>query len=348
MLEQDLQPLGHRRLVVDGEDPLLSFETHVVRQCSRNRAIESIHETSTVSCLNSLHLPGLTVRLDRAIIGARCQMPRHAVQSRRLVTPAPTCGNDSVCERCGAEMYRMHAVWRCPAAASRPTAADGHACVLDSHVDPSRLRRSRPTASGCSSSSPSCASASTRAREGGGPRSTSQRHREQGKLPVRERIDRLLDPGSPFLELSPLAAHRTCTTTRRPRAGLVTGIGRVSGREVLIVANDATVKGGTYYPDHREEARARAADRAREPAAVRLPRRFGRRVPAAAGRGLPRPRALRPDLLQPGAHVGRAHPADRRRHGLVHGRRRLRAGDVGRNDHRQGHRHDLSSAARRS
>jgi 3-methylcrotonyl-CoA carboxylase beta subunit/propionyl-CoA carboxylase len=85
-----------------------------------------------------------------------------------------------------------------------------------------------------------------RAREGGGPKSV-QRHREQGKLPVRERIDRLLDPGSPFLELSPLAAVDMYDNAA-PAAGIVTGVGRVSGREVLVVANDATVKGGTYYP----------------------------------------------------------------------------------------------------
>jgi len=83
-------------------------------------------------------------------------------------------------------------------------------------------------------------------RQGGGPKYL-QRHREQGKLPVRERIDRLLDPGSPFLELSPLAAW-DLYDNEAPGAGLVTGIGRVSGREVLIVANDATVKGGTYLP----------------------------------------------------------------------------------------------------
>src|SRR5258705_7491840 len=85
-----------------------------------------------------------------------------------------------------------------------------------------------------------------KAREGGGPRYL-QRHREQGKLPARERIDRLLDEGSPFLELSPLAAWEMYDNDA-PGAGIVTGIGRVSGREVLIVANDATVKGGTYYP----------------------------------------------------------------------------------------------------
>jgi acetyl-CoA carboxylase carboxyltransferase component len=84
------------------------------------------------------------------------------------------------------------------------------------------------------------------ARQGGGPRYV-ERHREQGKVPVRERIDRLLDEGSPFLELSALAAWGLYDN-EAPAAGVVTGIGRVSGREVVIVANDATVKGGTYYP----------------------------------------------------------------------------------------------------
>ena len=83
-------------------------------------------------------------------------------------------------------------------------------------------------------------------RQGGGEKYL-QRHRQQGKLPARERIDRLLDAGSPFLELSSLAAWDMYDNDA-PGAGMVTGVGRVSGREVLIVANDATVKGGTYYP----------------------------------------------------------------------------------------------------
>src|SRR5688500_9384878 len=83
-------------------------------------------------------------------------------------------------------------------------------------------------------------------RQGGGERYV-ERHRSQGKLPVRERIDRLLDAGSPFLELSALAAW-DMYDGEAPGAGLVTGIGRVSGREVVVVGNDATVKGGTYYP----------------------------------------------------------------------------------------------------
>jgi 3-methylcrotonyl-CoA carboxylase beta subunit len=84
------------------------------------------------------------------------------------------------------------------------------------------------------------------ARQGGGD-DALKRHREQGKLPVRERIDRLLDPGSPFLEIGALAAHGLYEGAA-PAAGIVTGIGRVRGREVMVVANDATVKGGTYFP----------------------------------------------------------------------------------------------------
>jgi 3-methylcrotonyl-CoA carboxylase beta subunit/propionyl-CoA carboxylase len=85
-----------------------------------------------------------------------------------------------------------------------------------------------------------------RAREGGGGKYVA-RHRELGKLTVRERIERLLDPGKSFLELSPLAAFDMYDNDA-PGAGIVTGLGRVAGREVVVVANDATVKGGTYYP----------------------------------------------------------------------------------------------------
>ena len=92
-----------------------------------------------------------------------------------------------------------------------------------------------------------------RVHEGGGEK-YRKRQEEQGKLFVRERIERLLDPNSPFLELSTLAAwdmyedQTSGDTQAAPGAGLVTGIGRVSGREVMIVANDATVKGGSYFP----------------------------------------------------------------------------------------------------
>ena len=84
------------------------------------------------------------------------------------------------------------------------------------------------------------------ARAGGGL-GAQKRQREQGKLPVRERIDRLLDEGSPFLEVGALAAHGLYDGGA-PSAGIVTGIGRVSGREVMVIANDASVKGGTYFP----------------------------------------------------------------------------------------------------
>lgn len=83
----------------------------------------------------------------------------------------------------------------------------------------------------------------------GGSESARAKHTGRGKLLVRDRVDRLLDPGSPFLELSPLAATGMYGGDNAvPAAGVVTGIGRVEGREVVIVANDATVKGGTYYP----------------------------------------------------------------------------------------------------
>ena len=84
-------------------------------------------------------------------------------------------------------------------------------------------------------------------RGAGGDERSIARHRERGKLPVRERIDRLLDPGAAFLELSPLAAYGLYED-EAPGAGIVTGLGRIEGTLCVLVANDATVKGGTYYP----------------------------------------------------------------------------------------------------
>jgi 3-methylcrotonyl-CoA carboxylase beta subunit len=86
-----------------------------------------------------------------------------------------------------------------------------------------------------------------RSAAGGGSARAVAKHRDRGRLLARERIDLLLDPGAPFLELSALAAHGLYRG-EVPCAGIVTGIGRVSGRECVIVANDPTVKGGTYYP----------------------------------------------------------------------------------------------------
>src|SRR5687767_5922677 len=85
-----------------------------------------------------------------------------------------------------------------------------------------------------------------RVQQGGGKRAIDK-HVARGKLLPRERVRRLLDPGSPFLELSALAANGMYGD-EVPSAGIITGVGRVSGRECLIVCNDATVKGGTYYP----------------------------------------------------------------------------------------------------
>ncbi len=83
--------------------------------------------------------------------------------------------------------------------------------------------------------------------ERGGPAAAVERHRARSKLTARERLERLLDPGSAFLELSPLAAW-DCYGGEAPSAGIVTGVGSIEGRVCVVVANDATVKGGTYFP----------------------------------------------------------------------------------------------------
>nr|XP_020771277.1 methylcrotonoyl-CoA carboxylase beta chain, mitochondrial isoform X3 [Odocoileus virginianus texanus] len=82
----------------------------------------------------------------------------------------------------------------------------------------------------------------------GGDEKARARHISRGKLLPRERVDNLIDPGSPFLELSQFAGYQLYGDEEVPAGGVITGIGRVSGIECMIVANDATVKGGTYYP----------------------------------------------------------------------------------------------------
>ena len=89
--------------------------------------------------------------------------------------------------------------------------------------------------------------AKARAVAQGGGQAARDKHVARGKLLPRDRVDRLLDPGTPFLEVGQLAALGMYDD-QAPAAGLITGIGRVSGVECMIVANDATVKGGTYYP----------------------------------------------------------------------------------------------------
>jgi 3-methylcrotonyl-CoA carboxylase beta subunit len=87
----------------------------------------------------------------------------------------------------------------------------------------------------------------TIARLGGGKAALDKMH-ARGKKTPRERLALLLDPESPFLELSPLAAHEVYPGQHVPGAGLITGIGRVAGRECMIIVNDASVKGGSYLP----------------------------------------------------------------------------------------------------
>ena len=81
----------------------------------------------------------------------------------------------------------------------------------------------------------------------GGPEGARKKHLSRGKLLPRERVEQLIDAGTPFLEFSQLAANGMYGDAA-PGAGVITGIGRVSGRECVIVCNDATVKGGTYFP----------------------------------------------------------------------------------------------------
>src|SRR5689334_21083488 len=81
----------------------------------------------------------------------------------------------------------------------------------------------------------------------GGPEASRQRHQDRAKLLPRDRVEHLLDDGSPFLEVAPLAAFDLYEGDA-PGAGVIAGIGLVEGRQVMIICNDATVKGGTYYP----------------------------------------------------------------------------------------------------
>ena len=178
----------------------------------------------------------------------------------------------------------------------------------------------------------------------GGTEKARERHTARGKLLPRDRVERLLDPGSPFLEIGQLAA---CDLYKGevPGAGLIAGIGRVSGRQCMIVCNDATVKGGTYYPMTVKKHLARAGNRRGQSPAVRLPGRQRRRQSAAPGRGVSRPRPLRADLLQPGANVVEGHRPDRLRDGQLHRGRGLCPGDERREHHRPRAGHDLPRRA---
>ena len=119
----------------------------------------------------------------------------------------------------------------------------------------------------------------------GGGEKARDKHTQRGKMLPRERVKQLIDPGSQFLELSPMAAFGMYDG-KAPCAGIITGVGRVSGQEVVIIANDATVKGGSYLPiTVKKHLRAQEVAPGEQPA-LHLPCRFRRRVPALTGRDL--------------------------------------------------------------
>ena len=175
---------------------------------------------------------------------------------------------------------------------------------------------------------------------GGGGEASRARHISRGKMLARERVDLLIDPGTAFLELSPLAAYGLYGGDVHS-ASVITGVGRISGRECVIVANDATIKGGTYYPmTVKKHLRAQDIARQNNLPCVYMVDSGGAFLPHA-GRDFPGRAAFRPHLLQSGADVGAGHSADRHRDGLLHRGRRLCAGDVGREHHRAQSGHDL-------
>ena len=180
----------------------------------------------------------------------------------------------------------------------------------------------------------------------GGDEAARAKHAARGKLLPRERLERLLDPGAPFLEL--VSSRPTdMYDDEVPAAGIITGIGRVSGRECVVVANDATVKGGTYYPmTVKKHLRAQEIARQNRLPCIYLVDSGGANLPHQ-DEVFPDRDAFRPHLLQPGHHVGRGHSADRGGDGLVHRGRRLRAGDVATRRSSSRTRARSSSAARR-
>ena len=153
---------------------------------------------------------------------------------------------------------------------------------------------------------------------GGGAR-LIERHHARNKMLVRERIDLLLDPLTPFLELSPLAAWGLYEN-EVPSAGIVTGIGVIAGTPCMIIANDATVKGGSFFAETvKKHVRAQdIAEHHRLP--VHLPRRLRRRVPAGAGPRVSRQGPLRQHVLPAVPDVGSGHAADRGRVRRLHRR----------------------------
>jgi acetyl-CoA carboxylase carboxyltransferase component len=129
----------------------------------------------------------------------------------------------------------------------------------------------------------------------GGPDKVERQHK-QGKLTARERVARLCDPGTPFVEVGLLVAYDEYEG-QAPAAGVVTGLGVVHGRDVVVVANDATVKAGSWWPETIKKILRdqEIAMRCRVP--IIYPRRLGRREPALPGRRVPGPVRRRAHLL---------------------------------------------------
>ena len=194
-------------------------------------------------------------------------------------------------------------------------------------------------------SSPSCATA---------PRSlrpAAARHRSSGIARAASCPRASASTGSsiraPRSSSSTPSPHGSCTTDRRRRPDRHRDRRR-RGARMRRRRERRDREGRHVLPADREEAPTCAGGRGAEPPPVHLPRRLGRRVPSPPGRGVPGPRTLRPDLLQPGAHVRQGDPADRGRDGLLHGRRRLCPGDVATRRSSSAAQGRSSSAARRS
>ena len=161
----------------------------------------------------------------------------------------------------------------------------------------------------------------------GGNEKSRERHTSRGKLLPRDRVERLLDPGSPFLEIGQLVANGLYDD-EVPGAGVIAGIGRVSGRQCMIVCNDATVKGGTYYPlTVKKHLRAQEIAEANHLPCIYLVDSGGANLPHQA-EVFPDRDHFRADLLQSGEHERQGHPANRLRDGIVYGGRGLCARHV--------------------
>src|SRR6188472_1921664 len=176
--------------------------------------------------------------------------PRRAVRPARPRRTCATCGWSRASAPRPASGWPARGAWRSSTTSSTPRcAASWHAdptvARIASRFDPSTAE-ARENRERVAALCDELAARVARAQAGGGERAVA-RHRERGKLLARERIDRLVDPETAFLELSPLAGDGVYED-ETPSAGIVTGVGRIAGRTCVIVANDATVKGGTYYP----------------------------------------------------------------------------------------------------